>query len=164
MENLAMKKIISLATLLFLSACGETEQKQQPENQRESNTHLTEKVKEGVVENKQTTIPDVNNETMDTLKQLISQALTDVSCDDSSQCYVISTGSNPCGGASGYAVLSSETSDQKAVEKSSQEIIRLEKSKHALEGKMGICQHLVKPQAMCSSNKCISVKGDKEVY
>ena len=51
-----------------------------------------------------------------------------------------------------------------APEKSSQEIIRLEKSKHALEGKMGICQHLVKPQAMCSSNKCISVEGDKEVY
>lgn len=164
MEKNKMKKLISLTTMLFLSACGDAEQKEQMDKTENTKTYLSEKVTTGTKTNGQSEIPKADVNTIGSLKERIDKALSDVSCNTTNQCYVISTGSNPCGGASGYAVLSSKTSNQEALANVSNEIIRLEKSKHALEGTMGICQHLVEPKAMCSSNQCIAVESDREVY
>lgn len=164
MENNKMKKLISLTTVLFLSACGDAEQKEQIDKTENTKKYLTEKVTTGTIANSQLEIPKADVNTISSLNESIDKALSDVSCDNTAQCYVISTGSNPCGGASGYAVLSSKTSNQEELENVSREIIRLEKSKHSLEGSMGICQHLDEPKALCSSNQCIAVESDREVY
>lgn len=164
MENNKMKKLISLTTVLFLSACGDAEQKEKIDKTENTKTYLAEKVTTGTKANSQLEIPKADVNTISSLNESIDKALSDVSCDNTAQCYVISTGSNPCGGASGYAVLSSKTSNQEELENVSREIIRLEKSKHSLEGSMGICQHLDEPKALCSSNQCIAVESDREVY
>ncbi|WP_372766833.1 hypothetical protein [Pseudoalteromonas sp.] len=159
-----MKKLMSFTAVILLIGCGEIEHEQKNDKTPESHPYLTDKLEDNQINHQTAVIPKVDDNTLNKLKNTLSKALDDVSCDESSQCFVISTGSNPCGGASGYAVFSSKTSNQAEIQNTSKEIIQLEKSKHALEGAMGICQHLTEPKGMCKSNQCIAVQSESEVY
>lgn len=169
-----MKKIIALSALFMLTACGDNEVNSNNDVKQELKQELKPQAQQSVKKvetsdklkdlDKEVSIAKTDSKMLDGFKERIELAQSDVSCDTSAQCYVVSTGVNPCGGASGYAVLSSKTSNKDEIEALTAELIRLEKSKHALEGTMGICQHLFEPKGMCKNEKCVAVDGPQEVY
>lgn len=159
-----MKKLIALSTLFIVTACGDKNEQQTTELQTKSKTESLVSSDKLADKEKHVSLPKADEVTVESLKQQLDAAHADVSCDTSDQCYVIPTGVNPCGGASGYSVLSAKTSNKDQIVSLSAELMHLEKGKHALEGTMGICQHLFEPKAMCQDNKCIATVGSQEVY
>ena len=173
-----MKKLVCAIALVFVSACQKDEQQnntaaaQSVEEQKAveettENSALSRKVEETKkVISEEGTIP-TGEEAKAKIAQVKADLLSlseDLSCDNNTQCYVLSTGSNPCGGASGYQVFSEKSADKASTEKLSSTLIGLEKGFHELEGIAGICQHLVKPQAMCADSKCVKVASEQAIY
>ncbi len=142
-----MKPLISIASaLLFLSAC-------QP-------AHSQSPRAEG-------DIPQDKGHFVALKKQIsqdreaLAQFEADQSCESDNQCKVIGYGKRPCGGPAAFVLISTKQHAESDVTAVANRLTKAESQLQSLGNMMGICQHLVLPQAQCVNSSC-SVAGPEQ--
>ncbi|WP_404341588.1 hypothetical protein [Pseudoalteromonas mariniglutinosa] len=163
--------ILAVLLLASLLGCSESPTKQTSElkpttdNNSTKATLLDLKSSEGLTDsnssaekvNRLKAAPDKADITA--AQQQLEQLITDPHCDNNSQCKVLAVGRRACGGPSSYIVYSTKMTIQDEVEKLAKHITTLESQYNTANNMMSICQHLTTPQAQCSNNNCVKIKG-----
>jgi len=84
------------------------------------------------------------------------KAMTDLDCDNSSQCKSIGIGHSPCGGYARYLVYSAKTTEIKKLKSLANQYSLEQQQKNKKTGMVGICVHISPPKTYCSANQCIA--------
>lgn len=151
-----MLKTICVILMLALTAFSELTAESNDFNQE--NKSLESKPKSikalPIVKGTNNKVSSVTLQNLTKLRDELSAMADDVSCQTNNQCFAVATGASPCGGASGYQILSTVSTNKQRAIALSEKVVAIDKQLKAQQGIAGICQHLEKPMAICKGTVC----------